>query len=668
MDRPGTGFPYPLPLHLIPSNAWSLLQTVKMYHGSGRRREIREWRIKNHIHGRFPFADSWRPDRIHLSPALKELDWPMDVPDNVIPCGPILLPVASVKDQDHGLDTWLQNAPTILVNLGTLYAPDPNVARELASGLKGFLDQWEDNTTQILWKLPRHPYDKGDIYQSAIEPLRKETRDDRVRIQPWFEVEPMAMLKTGQIVCSVHHGGANSWYEAIQTGVPHVILPAWQDCYENAARAEWIGIGVYGNKSKAPDVNGKELCRALLKVMGNDSYREKAAVLQEKCRVPGRVVGCEKLVELLHHPEQMNMNMPQFEEKEVSQVTNRAGKTVEIVPAKETPGKQSKSPTRSIAETLIVALLCNAWLILPTLSYALLLVPRLRLLVLVYTLYVKIWANPHITGQLSLRSDSFRTSWVWQLYTSYFPLTLYRTTPLPPQKKYIFGYHPHGIALRGALGALASDTAGFSHLFPGITNTLLMKDDAFRTPLLREYLLASGLGGVSRSSCIKHLVRGGHDGRGMGRAITITVGGSREYAIARPGTMGVVIRIRKGFIRVAVETGAEIVPVIAFGENELFVPVDVSASLLKKGIARIWQAFVGHAVSFATGRFGMFIPHRHPLRVVVGEPIPVQQQRWEQDEKYINALQGRYIDELRRLYDDWKGVFGDSAIRFEIVG
>lgn len=69
----------------------------------------------------------------------------MDVPDNVIPCGPILLPVASVQDQDPEMGHWLQRGPTILVNLGTLYAPDPDVAWELASGLKAFLDIWGDS-------------------------------------------------------------------------------------------------------------------------------------------------------------------------------------------------------------------------------------------------------------------------------------------------------------------------------------------------------------------------------------------------------------------------------------------------------------------------------------------------------------------------------------------
>lgn len=334
-NRPGTGFPYPLPWHLIPSNAWALLQTAKMYHGSGRRREIRSWRIKHHIKGRFPFADAWRPGRIHLSPALKELDWPMDVPDNVIPCGPILLPVASVQDQDPEMGSWLQRGPTILVNLGTLYAPDPSVAWELASGLTSFLDSCPDHSMQVLWKLPKHPFDKEGVYDTAIEPLRAYMQVDRVRVQPWFDVEPMAMLETGRIVCSVHHGGANSWYEAIQTGVPHVILPAWQDCYENAARAEWIGIGVYGNKSCAPNISGQELSSALSTVMGNRLYGEKAAALKLKCQTPGREVGCNKLVELLHHPKRMTMDIPQFEDKEVSHVQHH-GKVLDTVPARKT--------------------------------------------------------------------------------------------------------------------------------------------------------------------------------------------------------------------------------------------------------------------------------------------------------------------------------------------
>lgn len=156
------------------------------------------------------------PNRLHLSPALKELDWPFDVPDNVVACGPILLPCAPVKAQDPEMFTWLHKAPTVLINLGTLYAPNPAVVLEMAAGVKTFLDSPAGRGIQVLWKLPKHPHDQDEIYSQSTTPLQAELDSDQVRILSWFEVEPLAMLETGQIVCSVHHGGANSWYEAIQ--------------------------------------------------------------------------------------------------------------------------------------------------------------------------------------------------------------------------------------------------------------------------------------------------------------------------------------------------------------------------------------------------------------------------------------------------------------------
>lgn len=133
--------------------------------------------------------------------------------------------------------------------------------------------------------------------------------------------------------------------------------------------------------------------------------------------------------------------------------------------------------------------------------------------------------------------------------------------------------------------------------------------------------------------------------------------------------MDIVLKIRKGFVRVAVQTGAQLVPVIAFGENELFDRVDVASSsgVVRLG-ARIWEAYVGHKVAFGVGRWGLFCPKRVPLNVVVGKPIPVIQQRWELDEKYVEVLHERYVRELRALFEDWREVFGvESGVKFEVV-
>ena len=87
----------------------------------------------------------------------------------------------------------------------------------IGSALKALLDSWVgDAQLQVLWKLPKHSLDCDHVYEEVLDLLRVEIEAGVVRIQSWFKVEPLAMLQTGQIICTVHHGGANSWYEAIQ--------------------------------------------------------------------------------------------------------------------------------------------------------------------------------------------------------------------------------------------------------------------------------------------------------------------------------------------------------------------------------------------------------------------------------------------------------------------
>ena len=50
----------------------------------------------------------------------------------------------------------------------------------------------------------------------------------------------------------------------------------------------------------------------------------------------------------------------------------------------------------------------------------------------------------------------------------------------------------------------------------------------------------------------------------------LAIGGATESLYCKPGTCDLVLDRRKGFIRIAVQTGASLVPVLNFGENELY--------------------------------------------------------------------------------------------------
>ncbi|KAH7072656.1 diacylglycerol O-acyltransferase 2A [Paraphoma chrysanthemicola] len=287
-------------------------------------------------------------------------------------------------------------------------------------------------------------------------------------------------------------------------------------------------------------------------------------------------------------------------------------------------------------------------------------IPLLWPILLPYTVYV-LFSNAGTSGELSFRSERLRRLPVWSLFASYYPARLHRSQELEPTRKYIFGYHPHGIISHGAFAAFATEALGFSQLFPGITNALLTLDSNFRYPIYREYALRLGMASVSRESCENILSKGGPNGEGMGRAITIVVGGARESLDARPGVIRLVLRRRKGFVKMAIRTGADLVPVLAFGENDLYEQVDGQSHPYLHKLQMLVKKVMGFTVPIFHAR-GIFnydvgmMPYRRPINIVVGRPIRVVQDK-HPDNDLINEVHEKYINELLRLWEVHKDTF-----------
>ncbi|KAK0751584.1 diacylglycerol acyltransferase-domain-containing protein [Schizothecium vesticola] len=280
-----------------------------------------------------------------------------------------------------------------------------------------------------------------------------------------------------------------------------------------------------------------------------------------------------------------------------------------------------------------------------------------------YLLYMLL-SDAATDGRLRFRSERFRRLPLWGFFADYFPARLHKTHDLPPTRKYIFGYHPHGIISHGAFSAFATEALGFSQKFPGIQNSLLTLDSNFRIPLYREYVLSLGIMSVSKQSITNILSRGGRNGEGMGRAVTIVVGGARESLEAQPGTLHLVLAERKGFIKVAVRTGADLVPVLAFGENDLYDQVSPETHPWLRRAQMYALRTLKFTLPFLHGR-GIFnydvglMPYRRPLNIVVGRPIKVTQARSEADVDMaeVDRLHREYVAELEKMWERYKGGF-----------
>lgn len=328
-------------------------------------------------------------------------------------------------------------------------------------------------------------------------------------------------------------------------------------------------------------------------------------------------------------------------------------------------------PLQRRLQTLMVLLHTLSIVLSLTFFFLMCSIPLLWPICMPYLLYV-LFSHAGTSGELSHRNERFRRSPIWSLFASYFPARLHRSQELPATRKYIFGYHPHGIISHGAFAAFVTEALGFSQLFPGITNTVLTLDSNFRIPLYREYALRMGLASVSRESCENILSKGGPNGEGMGRAITIVIGGARESLDAQPHSLRLVLKRRKGFVKLAIRMGADLVPVLAFGENELYQQfkseehpwVHKAQLLMKKVMGFTIPLF--HARGVFNYDVGI-MPYRTPLNVVVGRPIKVLKQE-KPDSQYVDEMHAEYVKELERIWDEWKDTFAKDRIgELEII-
>lgn len=228
------------------------------------------------------------PEGVTVMVAFSEdIDFPFAViPRHITQCGPIVRCARKLTDVDEEVEKWLAKGPTVYANLGSQFTMTPEQGLEFALALRDLIDAAGPSSDyQILWKLKQEGMETRKIswegeWKAVRDTLQSEIETDRVRIVAWVEVDPCSILSSGHIVCSLHHGGANSHHEALAAGVPHVVLPGWADCYDYASRVELNGIGLRGNKTAAPSWKREELGDVLKEVL----FGERAAAFKENAR------------------------------------------------------------------------------------------------------------------------------------------------------------------------------------------------------------------------------------------------------------------------------------------------------------------------------------------------------------------------------------------------
>lgn len=322
--------------------------------------------------------------------------------------------------------------------------------------------------------------------------------------------------------------------------------------------------------------------------------------------------------------------------------------------------------------------------------------------ILTYLVWIYCVDKGPLTGRDAILRGGAAGYSYWRYFCDFFPITLIKTAELDPNKKYVMGYHPHGIISVGALGAIATNgprvldltkpqtsapplsdpnsPRGFSTLFPGMERWLITLPVNFLIPFSRELLLWLGICNSERTTFRNVL------GRGPGTCLVVVVGGAKEATYVEPGEIRLVLENRKGFVREAIISGADLVPILAFGETDLYASVkleEVASSTWFVSAFKSFRRLVARTTGVSTPIFrgrGIFLkdiglmPLRKPVNLVVGAPVETPRvdkdfkpkfdrsngKPLNDDARVVEEVHHRYIEAVKSLYQTHKNALWNT--------
>ncbi|KAL1503521.1 hypothetical protein AB1Y20_012001 [Prymnesium parvum] len=317
---------------------------------------------------------------------------------------------------------------------------------------------------------------------------------------------------------------------------------------------------------------------------------------------------------------------------------------------------RSSQPAEGLAFTLANVLYWNlmypaAFGSLPLLAAGSLLRPRLFLPPsLLYAAYAKLLSRPDLSHGAGWRFFS-QHDWGIVALRRYLRLRLHVPAALrsrPPQRAVVIAIHPHGVA---SDYRLAMDGLLYAAL-PGREVLTLGASVLFSLPLVRELVLWTRCIDASKRVAARALA--------AGRSLQVIPGGEAEQMRTRTGVEEVYLARRAGFVKLAMQHGAALVPCYAFGATDLY---DVSPAQHRRnaeGVLWSLSKRFGVALPLYRGAFG-FVPKRRPVDLVFGEPFePACKVAGNPTDEEVVAAHASYMAQLRTLFDTHKAALGHT--------
>jgi len=215
-------------------------------------------------------------------------------------------------------------------------------------------------------------------------------------------------------------------------------------------------------------------------------------------------------------------------------------------------------------------------------------------------------------------------------------------------------FHPHGIF--PLTHSWMHMTSQWRKYFPNLHVHPLTATVIHIVPVMRDLIQWTGSCDVSRET-VTNLLR-------MGRSIQVVVGGQLEMFESRSWDteIFVVRKRRRGIFKIAIQHNLGIVPIFSFGENQIFDNIYApQTQTFSKNLLGFPFPF------FMLGKFGLPIPRRTPLTLVVGAPVFPKAQNASPSLEEVEELQMRYFDTLEVLFEEHKDKYGHAGHKIKWI-
>jgi len=229
---------------------------------------------------------------------------------------------------------------------------------------------------------------------------------------------------------------------------------------------------------------------------------------------------------------------------------------------------------------------------------------------------------------------------IWKTWCEYFSFTvMQKGKGVSPDRHYIFVEFPHGVF---PLGFMLSATI-VQKVLTGLRVEGAIASILFRIPVLAQLCHWFGSRPATTGNIHKLLDQG---------SAGLMAGGIAEIFLSSREHEKVYLKKRKGFVKIALQRGAPLVPIYYFGNTQL---LDFAGGPAMQKVSRSLRM----SLLLFYGRWYLPVPYQVPITMVIGEPMEVEQVDNPTDEQ-INQLHERFVAELHKLFDEYKHKVGGN--------